>query len=302
MKQRAGTQDGGGWKPQTDSGAQNLGVAALLGVLISAPFLGVTAWYTLDQYRRLEEERRSRWEAANAYEMLIAAAPKEPIPQEVAIKGREVFATVCATCHGMDGLGGVGKDLVHSDFVARLSDAEFKDYIIQGRPNAQPPMPPRAGRPDLTDEDLMSVVAYVRGLQDPRRMPELPELVLALGETTEAERQAALSAAGGDEELAQYIASGKKIFETVCIACHGPEGVGIPGNGKALAKNEFIRSLDDDALLAFIKKGRDPGDPKNTTGVAMPPKGGNPALSDDDILDVIAYLRTLQGMEHAGTP
>jgi cytochrome c5 len=26
----------------------------------------------------------------------------------------------------------------------------------------------------------------------------------------------------------------------------------------------------------------------------MPAKGGNPALSDDDILDVIAYLRSLQ--------
>ena len=50
---------------------------------------------------------------------------------------------------------------------------------------------------------------------------------------------------------------------------------------------------DDDALLAFIKQGRSPSDPKNTTGIQMPPKGGNPAMSDDDILDVIAYLRTM---------
>ncbi|QQS09523.1 MAG: cytochrome c [Phycisphaerales bacterium] len=86
-----------------------------------------------------------------------------------------------------------------------------------------------------------------------------------------------------------------------CIACHGKGGVGIAGNGKALANNEFIRSLDDDSLLAFIKQGRSPTDPKNSTGIQMPPKGGNPAMSDDDILDVIAYLRTLQGTK-PGTP
>jgi hypothetical protein len=28
----------------------------------------------------------------------------------------------------------------------------------------------------------------------------------------------------------------------------------------------------------------------------MPAKGGNPALSEDDLLDIIAYLRTLQGL------
>jgi mono/diheme cytochrome c family protein len=28
--------------------------------------------------------------------------------------------------------------------------------------------------------------------------------------------------------------------------------------------------------------------------VAMPPKGGNPALSEEDLADVVAYLRTLE--------
>jgi disulfide bond formation protein DsbB len=35
-------------------------------------------------------------------------------------------------------------------------------------------------------------------------------------------------------------------------------------------------------------------DPENTTGVAMPPKGGNPSLSDGDLQNVVAYIRTLQ--------
>jgi disulfide bond formation protein DsbB len=46
-------------------------------------------------------------------------------------------------------------------------------------------------------------------------------------------------------------------------------------------------------MLAFILIGRDANDPENTTGVAMLPKGGNPALTNDDILDIIAYVRTI---------
>ena len=68
----------------------------------------------------------------------------------------------------------------------------------------------------------------------------------------------------------------------------------MAGNGKALANNAFVQSLDEDGLFEFISKGRSPTDPLNTTGIQMPPKGGNPAMSEDDILDVIAYLRTLQ--------
>lgn len=131
-------------------------------------------------------------------------------------------------------------------------------------------------------------------------MPELPAAVAAA--PSQEQKTAALQAAGGDAELAEYIASGDKLFHSTCIACHGKAGVGVQGNGKALAKNSFVQSLDDDGLLAFIKQGRSPTDPKNTTGIQMPPKGGNPALSDDDILDIISYLRTLQGDKPVTTP
>lgn len=98
-----------------------------------------------------------------------------------------------------------------------------------------------------------------------------------------------------DPQVAMWVASGEEHFARVCAACHGPAGVGRPGFGKTLARSAFIQGLDDEALLAFIKKGRYPGDPQNTTGRGMPAKGGNPALSEDDLLDIIAYLRTLQG-------
>jgi disulfide bond formation protein DsbB len=87
--------------------------------------------------------------------------------------------------------------------------------------------------------------------------------------------------------------AGKKIFEGTCSACHGPAGEGVEGLGKDMTTSEFIAGKTDDEMVAFLKVGRDPSDPLNTTGVAMPPKGGNPALSEADLFDVVAYVRTL---------
>jgi disulfide bond formation protein DsbB len=88
-------------------------------------------------------------------------------------------------------------------------------------------------------------------------------------------------------------AEGQKLYIQTCSACHGPTGEGMPGLGKDMTQSEFIAGQTDDKLLAFIKVGRDPSDPLNTTGVAMPPKGGNPALGDEDLRSIIAYIRTI---------
>ena len=89
-------------------------------------------------------------------------------------------------------------------------------------------------------------------------------------------------------------ANGEKLFNQTCQACHGAGGIGIEGLGKDMTTSEFISGQSDAELLAFIKKGRPSGDSMNTTGVDMPPKGGNPALTDEQIMDIIAYIRTLQ--------
>lgn len=233
----------------------------------------------------------------------VAALPAQPvIAVEVATHGRDIFRNICGVCHGPTGLGmpSLGKDIVRSDFVADADDAALVAFIEKGRDVNDPlnttkiAMPPKGGNAALTADDLHAVVSYLRALQDPRRMPALPAWQPKPVVVTQQDKAAALAAAGGDAELAGYIASGNKLFHTTCVACHGQGGVGMPGNGKTLVNNAFIQSLDDDGLLAFVKQGRSPGDPKNTTGIQMPPKGGNPAMSEDDILDVISYLRTLQ--------
>lgn len=88
--------------------------------------------------------------------------------------------------------------------------------------------------------------------------------------------------------------SGRLQFLKTCISCHGPGGEGMPGQGKSLVRNEFIKGRDDVQMLEFIKAGRQPWDPLNTTKVQMPPRGGNPMLKDNDLKDIISFLRTLQ--------
>ena len=87
--------------------------------------------------------------------------------------------------------------------------------------------------------------------------------------------------------------AGETQYEQLCIACHGPQGVGVDGLGKPFTTSDFVLGSTDEEMLTFIKNGRPISDPANTTGVDMPPKGGNPALTDDQILDIIAYIRTL---------
>lgn len=87
--------------------------------------------------------------------------------------------------------------------------------------------------------------------------------------------------------------AGKELFVSSCAACHGPAGEGVQGLGKDMTQSEFIAGLSDAELLEFVKTGRDSSDPLNTTGVAMPPKGGNPALTDAQLMDIVAYVRSI---------
>lgn len=274
------------------------------GAVILTPMLALSIGLVGRESVEQQQARLQGVSDPRAYERLIENPPGAMLAGESAARGKALFATTCVACHGPDGRGvrGLGKTLVESDFVALQSDEQLHRFIVTGRPNAKPvAMPPKAGRDDLSDADIAHIVAYVRGLQDPRRMPkDLPEVAIAAPMApTKAQEDAALAAAGGDAELAKYIANGDRLFHSVCVACHGKGGVGLAGNGKPLVNNAFVRSLDEDALLAFLTTGRAPGDPKNTTGIQMPPKGGNPALSEDDLLDIIDYLRTLQGDQKA---
>lgn len=90
------------------------------------------------------------------------------------------------------------------------------------------------------------------------------------------------------------VEQGKTFYIQFCSACHGPDALGLKGLGKDLVHSEFMAGLSDEEFLKYVNEGRALDDPRNTTGIPMPPKGGNPALTDQQIVHIIAYLRTIQ--------
>jgi len=78
--------------------------------------------------------------------------------------------------------------------------------------------------------------------------------------------------AGDAAEPTVDLARGKRIAYETCASCHGQDLQGMPNNGKSLITSEFVAQKSDKDLLAFLKVGRQPFDPLNTTGVAMPPR------------------------------
>jgi len=82
--------------------------------------------------------------------------------------------------------------------------------------------------------------------------------------------------------------SGKSVYEGTCIACHGPDGKGVLPGVPDFTSAQGPLSQSDEVLEKHVLEGfQKPGSP-----MAMPPKGGNPALTDEDVAAAIRYLRT----------
>jgi mono/diheme cytochrome c family protein len=73
--------------------------------------------------------------------------------------------------------------------------------------------------------------------------------------------------------------AGGKTFASACAACHGQD----------MIQNEFIATKTNQELVEFIKLGGVPNE-----ALVMPPRGGNPSLTDEKLDDIAAYLRSLQ--------
>lgn len=97
-------------------------------------------------------------------------------------------------------------------------------------------------------------------------------------------RLIAAAALAGAAAAALAGPSGKEIYEGTCIACHGANGKGtLPG----VPDLRVPLKADDAQVLKRMRDGyQSPGSP-----MAMPAKGGNPALADEDLKAVLAYMR-----------
>ncbi len=124
-------------------------------------------------------------------------------------------------------------------------------------------------------------------------LPEHLKTAMASHDDSFASTASQPAAAAGDAAV------GKTLWMATCRSCHGVAGEGMPGQGKDIRGSEFVESQTDSQLVDFIKVGRMPFDPANTTGIQMPPKGGNPLLKDEDLMNIVAYIRTFEAAPQA---
>jgi disulfide bond formation protein DsbB len=200
--------------------------------------------------------------------------------------GMELFAASCASCHGVEGEGidGLGLPLEGSEFVVNISDKDLRNFIKTGRPiwdadnKTGLDMPAKGGNPAITDTDLDAIIEYIRFLNDK-----------GIG----SDESAFEAPSAEPEPLGEQAMLGRELFAASCASCHGVDGEGIDGLGLPLDGSEFVVGLSDKDLRNFIKTGRPVWDAGNKSGLDMPAKGGNPAITDTELDAIIAYIRAL---------
>jgi mono/diheme cytochrome c family protein len=95
--------------------------------------------------------------------------------------------------------------------------------------------------------------------------------------------------------LKAAIARGKTVYENTCLACHQPDGSGVPSMNPPLVKTKWV--LGDKKLLAkIVLKGLQGGEIEidgDKFHNPMPPL--ETVLSDQEIADVLTYVRNSFG-------
>jgi cytochrome c553 len=92
--------------------------------------------------------------------------------------------------------------------------------------------------------------------------------------------------------LSARAADGKALYEKACAKCHGPDGKGQTKMGKKSGVKDYTdpkvqEELKDEAAFKAVKKGYKDKEGKE---VMKPAED----MSDKDIKDVLAYLRTFK--------
>lgn len=79
---------------------------------------------------------------------------------------------------------------------------------------------------------------------------------------------------------------GREVYSKTCIACHGPNGKGaVEGVPDFTAADSRLFKADEVLLADVINGFQSEG-----STLSMPPRGGNPGLTDQDLADAIAYM------------
>jgi len=194
--------------------------------------------------------------------------------------GKEVVDAVCAACHATGALNApkIGDKVAWGKLIKEGQDAITADAMKGVRQ-----MPPRGGNPDLSDTEFARAVAYMANQAganwkepEPKAAPPAKPSTAAAAAPAAAPAPATAPAATAAKA---DTGKGKAVFDATCTVCHT---AGIAGAPKAGDKAAWALRLKTgmDALYASALKGKN----------AMPPKGGNPSLPDEDVKAAVNYM------------
>lgn len=233
--------------------------------------------------------------------LLLFNSLREPARQEresetqldsTVIAATELYAVHCVGCHGPSGEG-LNLTPALNDRDVRSKDAiELFKTIERGRRNTAMVGFSVNENGILTTTQIDSLVTMIKrgAWGEIKRYIETQGLTPT--EVPPLEVQFDLEALTYPLE---QVTEGRSVFLANCQSCHAAGSRVVTGHsiGKDLTDNQFIQDSTDEELLEFIRKGRLPTDPDNITGYEMPPRGGNPDLTDEDMLASIAYIKEL---------
>jgi len=173
--------------------------------------------------------------------------------------GEEIVKSTCAACH-QAGVANAPKIGDKAAWAPRIKTG--LNTLVATATKGKGAMPPKGGNSSLTDEEVTRAVVYMANQAGAGfKEPAAPKAKPAAGQQ---------AAAGGD---------GKAVFDKVCTVCHTAGVAGAPKLGDKAAWAPRIKT-GMDSLMQSVIKGKG----------AMPPKAGNPALSDAEIRAGIEYM------------
>jgi len=182
--------------------------------------------------------------------------------------GEQVFKSVCTACHTA-GVAGAPKVGDKAAWAPRIKQG--LNGLLASATKGKGSMPPKGGDASLSDDELARAIVYMANQSGAKfKEPAAPKAAAA------APAQAPASGGGQQQGAA---ADGKKVFDGTCTACHTAGVAGAPKLGDKAAWAPRIKT-GIDALMQSALKGKG----------AMPPKGGNAALSDAEVRAAIEYM------------
>jgi len=105
------------------------------------------------------------WAASGLSLWSQAAQQKLPQHTSVSTRGKQIFASACGGCHGLDGRGGErAPNIAESQKVQKLSDPQIFHIIENGVPGTGMP-----AFHSLAHSDVQAVIAYLHSLQGAKR-------------------------------------------------------------------------------------------------------------------------------------